>query len=219
MALPKRCTTAAGAISLTLLLAACGTDDTTATGTGTGSPSVAASESPGATSSDAGAVSEEHNDADIAFAQMMIVHHRQAIAMADLAVDRAESAEVKSLAEAISAAQGPEIETMTGLLRAWDAEVPEGMSMEGMGGMGGMDMGAMPGAMTPEMMDQLMAGQGAAFDRMFLEMMTAHHNGAIEMARTEQTEGQNPQALELAATIETDQSGEVEEMRQILASL
>jgi uncharacterized protein (DUF305 family) len=64
-----------------------------------------------------------------------------------------------------------------------------------------------------------MAGRGAGFDRMFLEMMTAHHNGAIEMARTEQAEGQNPQALELAATIETDQTAEVEEMRQILASL
>ena len=73
--------------------------------------------------------------------------------------------------------------------------------------------------MTPEMMDQLMAAQGAAFDRMFLEMMTTHHNGAIEMARTEQAEGPNPQALELAATIETDQSGEIEEIRQILASL
>ena len=219
MALPKRVTTAAVAmITLSLVLAACGSNDTTATGAG--SPSAAApSESASATSPGAGAVSEEHNDADIAFTQMMIVHHRQAVSMADLAVDRAESAEVKSLAEAISAAQGPEIETMTGLLRAWDAEVPEGMSMEGMGGMGGMDMGAMPGAMTPEMMDQLMAAQGAAFDRMFLEMMTAHHNGAIEMARTEQAEGQNPQALELAATIETDQSGEIEEMRQILASL
>ena len=91
--------------------------------------------------------------------------------------------------------------------------------MEGMGGMGGMDMAALPGAMTPEMMDQLMAAQAAEFDRMFLEMMTAHHNGAIEMARTEQAEGQNPQALELAATIETDQTAEVDEMRRILASL
>jgi uncharacterized protein (DUF305 family) len=62
-----------------------------------------------------------------------------------------------------------------------------------------------------------MAAQ-AAFDRMFLEMMTAPHNGAIEMARTEQAEGQNPLALERAATIETDQTAEVEPMRQILAS-
>ena len=150
---------------------------------------------------------------------MMIVHHREAIEMADLAADHAASAEVKSLGEAISAAQGPEIETMTEFWQAWDAEVLVGMSMEGMGGMSGMDMGAMRGAMTPEMMDQLMAARGTAFDRMFLEMMTAHHNGAIEMARTEQAEGQNLQALELAAIIETDQSGEVEEMRQILASL
>ena len=218
MALPQRCTAACGALTLTLALTACGGAETTDTDAGTDARSPSAT-APSASSAAAGEVSEEHNDADIAFAQMMTVHHREAIAMADLAPDRAESAEVKSLAEAISAAQGPEIETMTGFLRAWDAEVPEGMSTGGMGGMGGMDMGAMPGAMTPEMMDRLMAAQGAEFDRMFLEMMTAHHNGAIEMARTEQAEGQNPQALELAATIETDQTAEVEEMRQILASL
>ena len=220
MALLQRFIAACGAITVTLALAACGGDEGAATDTGASSPSATApSTSPIAPESDTSQVSGEHNDADIAFAQMMIVHHREAIAMADLAADRAASAEVKSLAEAISAAQGPEIETMTGFLRAWDAEVPEGMSTGGMGGMGGTDMGAMPGAMTPEMMDQLMAAQGAEFDRMFLEMMTAHHNGAIEMARTEQAEGQNPQTLELAATIETDQTAEVEQMRQILASL
>ena len=207
--------------TLTLALAACGGDGGTATDTGTSSPSAAASS---ATAAGAGEVSEEHNDADVAFTQMMIVHHREAIAMADLAADRAESAQVKSLAEAISAAQGPEIETMTTWLQAWDAEVPEGTSLDGMGSMDGMDhdgmdMGAMPGAMTPEMMDQLMAAQGAEFDRMFLEMMTAHHNGAIEMARTEQAGGQNRQALELAATIEADQTDEVEQMRQILVAL
>ena len=225
MAVPNRVTAAFGAITLTLVLAACGSDEGAATDAGAGSSSAAA---PSASPSASGGVevSAEHNDADISFAQTMIVHHREAIAMADLAGDRAASEEVKGLAAAISAAQGPEIETMTAFLQAWDAEVPEGMSMEGMSteGMGGMDhggsdMGAMPGAMTPEMMDQLMAAQGAAFDRMFLEMMTAHHNGAIEMARTEQADGQNPQALELAATIEADQTAEIDQMRQILAAL
>jgi uncharacterized protein (DUF305 family) len=173
-----------------------------------------------------GQISEEHNDADIAFAEMMIVHHHQAIAMADLAADRAASEAVKSLAEQIRAAQGPEIETMTGLLHAWDAEVLEGVSPGGTGGTGGTGgpgrmggMHGMPGAMAPEQMDQLMGAQGAGFDRMFLEMMTSHHNGAVEMARTEQAQGQNPQALELAETIEKDQTAEVERMRQILTSL
>ena len=220
MALPQRFTAACGAITLTLALAACGDDEGAATDTGASSPSATApSASPIAPESDTGEVSEEHNDADIAFTQMMIVHHREAIAMAGLAPDRAESAEVKSLAEAISPAQGPEIETMAGFLRARDTEVPEGTSTDVMEGMGGMDMSAMPGAMTPEMMDQLMASRGAEFDRIFLEMMAAHHNSAIEMARTEQAEGQNPKALELAGTIETDQTAEVEQMRQILASL
>jgi len=220
MVLSHRFTAACGAITLTLALAACGSNEGAATDTGAASPSATApGETPAASSPGVGEVGVEHNDADISFAQTMIVHHREAIAMADLAADRAVSEDVKLLAEQIYVAQGPEIETMTGFLQAWDAAVPEGMSTEGMGGTGAMDMGAMPGAMTPEMMGQLTAAQGAEFDRMFLEMMTAHHNGAIEMARTEQAEGQNPQALDLAATIGSDQTAEVEQMRQILASL
>ena len=211
MTLTQRFTAACGAITLILALAACGDNEgatTDAGSTSTTAPSTAPS------ASGAAEVSAEHNDADVAFAQTMIVHHRQAIDMADLAADRAANEEVKLLAEQISAAQGPEIQMMTGFLHAWDAEVPQGMQLGGMGGMGGM-----PGAMTPEQMGQLMASQGAGFDRMFLEMMTAHHSGAVEMARAEQAEGQNPQTLELAATIETDQTAEIEEMRQILASL
>ena len=46
--------------------------------------------------------------------------------------------------------------------------------------------------MTPEMMDQLMSARGTEFDRMFLEMMTAHHNGAIEMARPSEPRGRTP---------------------------
>ena len=66
-----------------------------------------------------GPVSSQHNDADTMFAQMMIVHHEGAIEMAEAALTNAGSAEIKALAERISAAQGPEIDQMTSWLQAW----------------------------------------------------------------------------------------------------
>jgi uncharacterized protein (DUF305 family) len=68
---------------------------------------------------------EIFNDADVAFAQGMIPHHEQAIEMSELADGRAQSAEVKELATAIKAAQGPEIQTMTNWLESWGEDVPE----------------------------------------------------------------------------------------------
>jgi uncharacterized protein (DUF305 family) len=85
--------------------------------------------------------------------------------------------------------------------------------------MAGMDHSSMPGMMTDEQVHKLEAVTGPEFDRMFLQMMTTHHQGAIEMAETEQTDGSNPQAIELAKSIATSQSAEVAEMAQPLSSL
>jgi uncharacterized protein (DUF305 family) len=208
-------------IALSLASAACGGDDTTATSpAGGGTPSTGGTAAPG-TSGTAGAsesVRGVHNAADVEFAQLMIVHHRGALEMAEMAVERAQSEEVVSLAEQVLAAQGPEIDAMTGWLKAWGEPVPEGTSTERMHH-GGMDHGGMPGMMTEEQMSQLMAAEGAAFDRMFLEMMTEHHRGAIEMALTEQAEGESPQAVALAEQVESSQMREIEEMQQLLQSL
>jgi uncharacterized protein (DUF305 family) len=158
---------------------------------------------------------EEFNDADVSFAQDMIQHHRQAIEMASLAGDRAQSADVKSLASDIEAAQQPEIDTLSGWLEAWGEEVPEEMS----GDMSGMEMSEdMPGMMTADDMAALEGASGPEFDEMFLTMMIEHHQGAIEMAQMEQEDGANPDALALAEKIETDQQGEVETMQDLLGS-
>jgi uncharacterized protein (DUF305 family) len=158
---------------------------------------------------------DDVNDADVTFAQEMIPHHRQATEMADLAATRSQDAEVLDLAERISAAQGPEIETMTGWLESWGEEVPEDMS-----GMdhSGMDHGSMPGMMSADQMAALEAASGPDFDRLFLEMMIEHHEGAIEMARTEQEDGSNADAVALAESIEEEQTAEVAEMRDLLAA-
>ena len=157
----------------------------------------------------------EHNDADTEFAQMMIVHHQGAIEMADLAVDKAANEDVRALAERISAAQGPEIDEMTSWLEAWGEEGPEDADMGGMDH-GGMDMGGMD---MESAMAELEGLSGAEFDRAFLEMMTEHHRGAVEMAETEVADGENPQAVALAQKIIEDQTAEIAEMEQLLQEL
>jgi uncharacterized protein (DUF305 family) len=152
----------------------------------------------------------DHNAADVTFATEMIPHHRQAVEMAELAGTRANSPEVLELAEEIAGAQEPEIETMSGWLESWGEPVPEEM--------GGMDHGGMTGMMSEEQMRALEAATGPAFDDMFLEMMIEHHTGAIQMAQTEQSEGQYADAVELAAQIEQAQQAEIETMQDLLGT-
>ena len=83
-----------------------------------------------------GPVSSQHNDADTMFAQMMIVHHEGAIEMAEAALTNAGSAEIKALAERISAAQGPEIDQMTSWLQAWGEPTAEQWEWSGRRGDG-----------------------------------------------------------------------------------
>ena len=166
-------------------------------------------DSNGSTDSSAG----RFNDADVTFAQQMIPHHEQAVEMATMAQEQASSPEVEQLAEKIAAAQGPEIDTMTGWLEDWGQEAPSDS-------MGGMDQSGsdMSGMMSEDDMDSLGAATGAEFDQMFLEMMIEHHTGAIEMAQTEQQDGENPDAIALAEKIEADQTAEIAQMQDLLGS-
>ena len=170
------------------------------------------------------AAQADHNDADITFAQQMIPHHAQAITMAEMATTHASSPRVRELAANIKQAQQPEIDQMTGWLQAWGAEVPStatgGMSGTTMGNMGDVSDGAtggpMPGMMSAEQMGQMGQASGAQFDRMFLQMMIEHHEGAIQMAQTEVNDGENAEAKQLAQKIITDQQAEITEMQALL---
>jgi uncharacterized protein (DUF305 family) len=159
---------------------------------------------------------DQFNDADVSFATDMIPHHQQAVQMAEMAADHAGSPEVKQLADDIAAAQGPEIDTMTGWLEAWGQAAPAD-SMDH-GDMGHDSAGAMPGMMDAETMDKLEQATGDEFDQTFLTSMIEHHQGAIEMARTEQADGENPDALALAEQVEKDQQAEIAKMRAMLGS-
>jgi len=155
------------------------------------------------------------NDADVAFAQEMILHHEQAVVMAQMAATRAESTEVEQFAADIEAAQDPEIATMTAWLEDWGQD----SSSDGMdhGDMGHGSSSEMPGMMDEDDMTDLEGAMGAGWDRMFLTMMIEHHEGAIEMAQVEQADGDNPEAIALAEKIESDQTSEIAFMRDLLS--
>jgi uncharacterized protein (DUF305 family) len=172
-------------------------------------------------SSDDSSAATDVNKTDVMFAQDMIPHHRQATEMAALAETRTKTNAVLDLASAIQAAQGPEIDTMTGWLKSWGEDVPdEGDSMGGMdhSDMGQDDAGSMPGMMSDDQLAALEAASGTSFDQMFLTMMVEHHEGAVQMAETEQADGENADAKALAATIEKEQTTEIAQMQDLLGS-
>lgn len=156
------------------------------------------------------------NAGDVAFVQGMIRHHQQAVEMATIALDPARNAgaKVKDLATRIQSAQDPEIELMTGWLKEW------GQAVDGMGAMSteGTGMAGMDGMMTSEEMTGLEAATGPAFDKLWLEMMTRHHEGAVAMSKTIETDGKAAVVKELAGKIISSQEAEIAEMQQLLAA-
>lgn len=160
----------------------------------------------------------EFNATDVAFAQGMIPHHGQAVQMADMALDVSSNPDVTALAEQIKAAQSPEIEQMTTWLTDWDQAVPDPNAVmdDNMDGAGGM---MMSGMMSAADMERLTDATGTDFDRMFLEMMILHHEGAIEMAEQELADGKYEPTLDLAQAVITGQQAEIEEMNSLIADL
>lgn len=161
--------------------------------------------------------------ADVSFAQLMIPHHQQAVEMADLALAQASSAQVKQLAAQIKSAQDPEIAQMTGWLEEWgEPTAMPGSEDGGMEGMdhSGMDMGGVSasGMMTAEDMAGLGEARGAEFDRMWLSMMIAHHQGAITMAQQVLETTSDSRVKSLADAIIEGQTKEIDTMKQLLAS-
>ncbi|MFD9372994.1 DUF305 domain-containing protein [Streptomyces sp. NPDC060020] len=146
------------------------------------------------------------NAADRAYVQRMIEHHRQALTMSALAPERAAADGVRRLAERISAAQGPEI----GAMEKWLTVHPAPP-----GGSGGHDHdhAAMPGMATEQQLKELTGARGADFDRLFLTLMTAHHEGALKMAGEVLTTGNNVAVEEMATEVVATQSAEIHRMR------
>ena len=189
-------------VALLVVLAACGSSSTDS-----------ASDSSAATAAASTASIAAAAAADISFAQLMIPHHQQAVEMADLALARETSLDVRQLAEAIKGAQDPEIQMMSGWLQEWGAPMKMGDD-HGSHDMGGMTMSGM---MTDEQMQALADATGADFDRMWLEMMIAHHEGAISMADQVKAESTNAEVTALADAVIAGQTAEIDTMTTLLA--
>lgn len=172
---------------------------------------------PAAPAPSANQAAAEHNEADVRFAQQMIPHHAQAVRMAELAPTRAASAEVKKLASAIQAAQQPEIDQLNAMLARWGAPAAMPGMDHGMAHGAGHDSGGMAGMMTDADMGRLGQAKAAEFDRQFLTMMIAHHEGAVAMSATELRDGRDAEAKALAQKITDAQRAEIDQMRRLLA--
>ncbi|MFL6121528.1 DUF305 domain-containing protein [Actinophytocola sp.] len=197
-----------GVAAVVALAAGCSGSDTSG---GSGSDLSGMDQSQTSTAADS-AGQAEHNDQDIAFAQGMIPHHQQAVDMAKMAAEKATNPKVKDLAGRIEGAQDPEIQQLTGMLDAWNASMPGMSGMPTTSGMPGMDMSG-DGMMTDEEMGQLEQASGADFDRMWVQMMIKHHQGAVTMAKTELEQGSNAGAKALAQKIVDAQKSEITEMQ------
>jgi uncharacterized protein (DUF305 family) len=159
-----------------------------------------------------------YNATDVGFAQGMIPHHGQAIEMAEMALDRSDDADVLRLAAAIKAAQQPEIDQLSGWLEDWgqtvpDADIGADHDMSDTGGM------MMSGMMSAADMERLDAAAGTNFDRMWLEMMIQHHEGAIDMADDELADGKFADAKVMAQNIVTSQQAEITEMEGLISEM
>ncbi len=186
-----------------------------------------------------------HVEADVHFMQMMIAHHAQALEMAALAPERSERADVRLLAHRIHLAQFDEIGLMARWLRDRGETVPveariagvevaepadAGHDAQAHHGHHGHDAGhdadagehdhdAMPGMLTPEQLAELARASGAEFDRLFLEFMIFHHEGALAMVQalfSSDAGGQEGEVYQFAAHVDSDQRIEIERMRQML---
>ncbi|MBT2451834.1 DUF305 domain-containing protein [Streptomyces sp. ISL-43] len=146
------------------------------------------------------------NAADRAYVRNMTEHHRQALAMSALAPSRASADGVKRLAERITAAQQPEI----GAMERWSARLPAPTADAG-----GHDHAAMPGMATEQQLKELTDATGADFDRLFLTLMTAHHEGALKMAGEALASGNNVAVEEMATEVVATQTAEIHRMRSM----
>jgi uncharacterized protein (DUF305 family) len=195
------------ALAMLTTLTACNSDSShEATHSGSTSTSVSSSVS-------SSVAAQQHNQADVTFAQQMIPHHQQAIEMSDTVLAKQGiDARVIDMANRIKGAQGPEIQQMQSWLSQWG--VPT-MPMTP-GSMAGHDVSGM---MSEQDMNDLKSADGVEASKLFLTQMITHHQGAITMGTDEIKNGQYPPAVSMAQSIVTGQQQEITEMQGILASL
>ena len=175
--------------------------------------------------------------ADVRFMQHMIAHHTQALTMAAKVPTHTARQDMHLLAERITVSQRDEIRMMQRWLRTRGETVPDasspmaemhhdmGHDMAGHAAMHDSAMAAMPmmpGMLTPAQLDTLDAASGAAFDRLFLQDMIRHHEGALVMAQSlmdSPTAAQEPEIFRFASDVDADQRAEIARMQALLRAV
>ncbi|WP_419950321.1 DUF305 domain-containing protein [Candidatus Palauibacter sp.] len=161
---------------------------------------------------------EGAHEADIRFMTHMIPHHAQALVMAGFAPANDASLPIQTLCARIINAQTDEIAIMRRWLSDRGLPVPETGGMRAPGG----EPMLMAGMLTPEQLAELEAARGPDFDRLFLQYMIQHHNGAVTMVRELfATDGaaQDDFVFKLASDIHVDQATEIARMELMLEAL
>ncbi|GAB2505271.1 DUF305 domain-containing protein [Nocardia heshunensis] len=201
----------AGTAATALIAAGCSSNDSdTSKAATTSTTAMAHGSMPGmdhgsATTSAPAATRSDFNDADVTFLTMMYPHHAQAVEMAKLVPSRSQNQQLITLAKAVEQAQSPEMQQITTLLQSFGKPVPSGEMNHDM-----------PGIMSKDQMTKLAAASGPEFDKMWMQMMIEHHQGAIDMANTELAQGSNADSKALAQSIVTAQQQEIGQMNTML---
>jgi uncharacterized protein (DUF305 family) len=155
----------------------------------------------------------EHTPADVRFMQEMIGHHAQALEMTALVASRTSREEMKLLARRIEISQADEIKMMQTWLTDRGQPAPDVHAHHAHGAK------LMPGMLTPEEMKRLADAKGAEFDRLFLEFMIKHHDGALIMVRNlfdNNGAGQESEVFAFVSDVEADQQMEIDRMNAML---
>ena len=161
-------------------------------------------------------VAADVNQEDVRFARLMAPHHDQAVSMCEMVLskERGVQPEVRDLAEQIGKVRESQFETLNGWIQSWDPggdqEPAEDENAPHHGG---------HGLMTERQMQELDMADGPAAQKLFLEGMIKHHEGAVAIAEAEVTGGSHPDAVELAKEIVATQQAEIATMQQILTQL
>lgn len=158
-----------------------------------------------------------NDSAEAGFARDMMVHHAQAVEMAEIVRDKTENEEIRILATDIALTQQAQIGIMQGWLQAWGLSVtsPE----PAMGWMGHPTEGRMPGMATPQEINRLKNAPPEKADAMFLRLMIPHHEAAIPMAEAVLEETDRPEVEQLAQGIVASQKGEIKVMQDMLRDM
>jgi uncharacterized protein (DUF305 family) len=155
----------------------------------------------------------QHTETDVQFMQGMIGHHAQALEMTELLKTRTNSDDMRKLAGRIETSQADEIKMMQTWLERRGQPLPDPHAHHHGGKL-------MPGMLTAEEMDRLAAAKGPDFDRLFLELMIKHHEGALVMVKelfATAGAGQESEIFAFASDVDSDQRMEIDRMSAMLA--